>query len=316
MSRWRDRERFLTVRTAYIWSALIGLLGVVLVVVYDDRTGSGARAVALLGQALFSAGVVAVVYGWISAEENEVRIARIVERRLTEALRPVAARAFEGALKDRTWRCHLEAPRDEDQLSDYLHQSIMVSYVTPECTEELRFIGIAGASPDWSAYMGDEYLFRWEFDVDLNLTDSAVFEIRDVRIDGRELSARRTVDGTNTREYRYRVPKALVGSEARVSFAASVRKYVGTDERIAVITKVFSNVAGAEFLLSVGPSVGATHISSSCDGVTALVGSRPEYEMDDTLDPRGMPISQNVRVLSPIQRDSQVSFEVRRSGAQ
>lgn len=313
MKSLKDREKFLTVRTAYIWSLLVGIIGITLFVVFDEHSSSIARPISLVGQALFSAAVVAITFGWISSEENEIRIERIVEHNLKSALRPVVSRTFEHALKDRSWRCHLEAPKPDDQLSDYLYQFITLSYRIPTCPSSLRFIGIAYKSPDWSSYSDLEYQLRWEFDEGLDLTNPSVFRINQVRLDGQQLKASNIKHANNLSEHRYEVPRDKQSQEVLLSFTVLVRKYVGTETRIAVATKVFNDVDGADFMLSIGSSIGAKSISSSCDGVTSLLGGPVGYENDYIKDISNRPISLTVRLLGPIQRDSQVLFEVIRA---
>ena len=309
----RDREKYLTIRTAYIWSLLVGVIGITLFVVFDGNTSSIARPLSLIGQALFSAAVVAITFGWISSEENEIRIERIVERNLKSALRPVVSRTFEYSLKDRSWKCHLEAPKPDDQLSDYLYQFITISYRIPACPSNLRFIGIACKSPDWSSYSDSDYQLRWEFDEGLDLTDPNVFRIDQVRLDGQLIEANNTKQVDNLSEHRYTVPREKQSQQVFLSFAVLVRKYVGTETRIVVATKVFSDVDGADFMLSIGSSVGAESISSSCDGVTSLLGGPVGYENNYIKDISDRPISLTVRLLGPILRDSQVMFEVIRA---
>lgn len=309
----RDREQFLTIRTAYIWSALVGVIGVILVVTLDPNSGTVQRVISVLGQALLSAALVAITFGWISSEENELRIQRILKKNLRSSLQPVFSRTFANSLTNRSWRCHLESPMPGDTLPDYLYQTLAISYSTSTCPRELRFVGIAEKEPDWSAYYGDEYQFRWGFDEGLDIEDSNVFKIDYVRLDGRNIQRIKSIRSKNRIEYRYRLPKDKRGYNADVSFVVHVRKFIGSNVRLLVPTKVFSDVTGATFLLSVGASVGATAISSSCDGVTTLIGEPVRFDVDNVADPSGRPISRNVRLFGPIQPDSQVSFEIDRS---
>lgn len=308
----KDRESFLTIRTAYIWSALVGVVGVVLVIVFNGESGPVPRALSLLGQALFSAGVVAVTFGWISSEENEVRINGIIQRNIRETLRPVISRAYESVQADRSWKCHLEAPEVEDLLPDYLYQVLTVSYSISDCPTELRFIGIASASPDWSRYKDDSYQFRWEFDEGLDPNIDKVFRVDNVRLDGQALDESRAVHDDGICERRYDVPRGSHGQKVRVSFVVLVRKFFGNESRVSIKTKIFHDVDGAEFMLSVGPSVRATHIHYSCDGVTTWTGDLVEHESDSVADPSGRPVSRSIRLLEPIQRGSQVSFAIER----
>lgn len=313
MSPRTDREQSLTVRTAYIWSGLVGLIGVIMLVLFDPGGGPTYRALSILGQALFSASVVAIAFGWISSEENELRIERIVRTNLRSILCPVTSRTLADVLENRSWRCHLEAPIPSDHLPDYLYQTITISYSTSSCPRDLRFIGIAAKAPDWSAYYSDNYQFRWEFDEGLDVEDPTVFNIGPVRLDSDLMQRSQTVTTTKGVEYVYRVRDGKQGLATDISFVVTVGKFVGRDVRISVPTKVFSDVNRPDFLLSVGATVGATAISSSCDGVTTLIGEPPELDVHDVADPFGNPVSRNVRVLGPIQRDSQVSFEIVRS---
>lgn len=309
----KDPEKFLTVRTAYIWSALVGVIGVVLIIVFDGGVGPVPRALSLLGQALFSAGVVAITFGWISSEENEVRINRIIKLNIKETLRPVISRFHENAQADRSWKCHLEAPKGGDSLPDYLYQVLTVSYSILDCPTELRFVGIAGASPDWSPYMDYSYQFRWEFDEGLDPNKNNVFRVENVRLDGQVLDQPQEIqsdDGICERVYK--VPRGNCGQEVRISFVVLVRKFLGNESRISITTKIFHDVDRAEFMLSVGSSVRAKNIQYSCDGVTTWTGGLVDHESEMITDPSGGPVSRSVRLLEPIQRDSQVSFEIAR----
>ena len=309
----KDREKFLTVRTAYIWAALVGMVGVLLVILFNGESETLPRALSLLGQAFFSAGVIAVTFGWISSEENEVRIDRIFKRNIRETVRPTISRALEGAQVDRSWKCHLEAPKKDDLLSDYFYQVLTVSYSISNCPTELRFVGIASTSPEWTRYQDDRYQFRWEFDEGLDLSNNSIFRVDNVRLDGRVLDQSRPVHGGNISERIYEVPRHRHGQEVRISFMVSVRKFFGSESRIPIITKVFSDVTRAEYMLSVGSSVGATHIHYSCDGVTTWTGGLVDHESEEVTDPSGQPVSRSIRLLEPIQRGSQVSFVIERS---
>lgn len=306
-------KKFLTVRTAYIWSALVGVVGVLLVILFDGESGTLPRALSLLGQAFFSAGVVAVTFGWISSEENEVRINHIFKRNIRETIRPIVSRALEGAQIDRSWKCHLEAPKEDDLLSDYFYQTLTVSYSISNCPTELRFIGVASLSPDWSHYQDNRYQFRWELDEGLDPKDDSVFRVDNVRLDGRALDQSERIQDDITSELRYEVPRERHGQGVRISFVVSVRKFFGSESRIPIITKIFDDVIRAEYMLSVGSSVGATHIHYSCDGVTTWTGGLVDYEGEEVTDPLGMPVSRSIRLLEPIQRGSQVSFIIGRS---
>lgn len=213
----KDREKFLTVRTAYIWSALVGVVGLLLVVLFNGESETLPRALSLLGQAFFSAGVIAVTFGWISSEENEV------------------------------------------------------------------------------------------------LSNDSIFGVDNVRLDGRVLDQSRPVHGGNISERIYEVPRHRHGQEVRISFMVSVRKFFGSESRIPIITKIFSDVTRAEYMLSVGSSVGATHIHYSCDGVTTWTGGLVDHESEEVTDPSGQPVSRSIRLLEPIQRESQISFVIERS---
>ena len=312
----KSRERskkFLTVRTAYIWSALIGVVGVLLVILFDGESGTFPRALSLLGQAFFSAGVIAITFGWISSEENEIRIDHIFKRNIRETIRPVISRALEGSQADRSWKCHLEAPKENDLLSDYFYQILTVSYSISDCPNELRFVGIASTSPDWSHYQDDRYQFRWEFDEGLNPKDDSVFRVDNVRLNGRCLDQSEPVHSNNISERRYEVPREMHGQEIRISFMVSVRKFFGSESRIPIITKIFNDVTRAEYMLSVGSSVRATHIHYSCDGVTTWTGGLVDHESEEVTDPSGLPVSRSIRLLEPVQRGSQVSFVIERS---
>ena len=317
-----DREKFLTRRTAYIWSALVGVVGVVLVVVFDGGSGSGPRALSLLGQALFSAGVVAVTFGWISSEENEVRIGRIIGQKVQDIRQEVksilhraVSRAYEGALVDRSLKCHLEAPGAEDSLPEYLYQVLTVSDQISDCPAELRFVGVAGESPSWSRYLDDKYQFRWELDEGLDPTSDSVFRVDNVRLNGRVLDRPQAVHGDGIcepRELRYEVPSGSHGRAARISFVVTVRKFLGNESRISIKTKLFHDVIRADYMLSVGSSVGVAHIHSSCDAVTTWTGGLVDHESEEVTDPSGRPVSRSIRLLEPVQQGSEVSFSIER----
>ena len=302
-----DRLLTLTVRSAYIWAALVALVGVGLFVVFANSSDDLGNVLSLGGQALFSAGVVAVTFGWISSEENEVRIERIVERNLV-SLRPMAIRALEGSISNRVWKCHLGKPTLDDPLPNYLHQTMSISYTTQECPESLRFIGIASASPDWSDY--HEHQFRWEFDEGLDLASEKVFRVSSVYVDDVPLTDAKPLKNAAGREYSYKVQKSKQGQPVRISFVVSVRLFWTGSSRIPLKTKVFQDTDLAEFHLTVGEDIKAKRITSGIDGITSLVRSTPRSIRESIEDSSGRPVSHSVCLLDTIQRDSQVSFEI------
>ena len=305
-----DRLLSLTVRSAYIWAALAGLVGAVLVVVFGNSSNPFGQGLSLAGQAVLSAGVVAITFGWISSEENEVRIERIVERNLQAALRPIVTRSFEGCLRERIWKCHLSQPQAGDPLPDHLHQTMSISYTAPKCPGYLSFVGIAGSSPDWTPYLGDECQFRWEFDMGLDLATQNVFEVKTVHVDDIQLTATKNQKSNEVYEYHFKVPKAKHGETVRISFTVVTRLFWSKSQRIHVRTKVFEDIDIAEFQLTLGSGIRATQMTSGIDGVTSLLGNACRCIRESLTDSSGSPVSHSLRLLDPIQRDSQISFVV------
>lgn len=305
-----DRLLSITVRSAYIWAAFASLAGVVLFIAFGSRGDPLGQGLSLGGQAVFSAGVVAITFGWISSEENEVRIERIVERNLQAALRPIVIRSLEGCLRDRIWNCHLSQPQAGDPLPDYLYQTMSISYTVQKCPGYLGFAGIAGASPDWTSYLGDEYQFRWEFDAGLDPAAQNVFDVKALHVDDTQLTGTRYQRSDEICEYRFKVPKAKQGQTVRISFIVATRLFWGKSPRIQVKTKVFKDIDGAEFRLALGSGIKATRMTSGTDGVASLMGNAPRFIRESLTDSSGSPVSHFLRLLDPVQRDSQISFEV------
>lgn len=306
------REQRQTSRTAYIWAALACAIGLLLLVAFDPVDALWGRILKLLGQALFAAGVVAMTFGWITAEESAVRMRAVLERTIRSALSPAVSRVVSDAVRNRSWRCHLEAPKEDDPHPDYAHQTIAVSALLPDCPSSLCFLCVAEQSPDWRAYTDSSYQFRWEIEEDLDPRDPQVFRVDELRIDGvvHGVIPRLSYDGVC--EYVCSTPRDRRGREAQVSFVVTVRKFIGANDRLHIATKVFRDVQGAEFSLSVGASMCAQEISVGTDGITPLSGGELTYDTRRMTAPDSSPVEVALRIYEAIQRDSQVTFAVRR----
>ncbi|WP_420611062.1 hypothetical protein [Candidatus Poriferisodalis sp.] len=279
---------------------------------FDPVDALWGRILKLLGQALFAAGVVAMTFGWISAEESAVRMRTVVEGIIRSALSPVVSRVVGDAIRNRSWRCHLEAPSEDDGYPDFAYQTVAVSALLPDCPSSLRFLCIAQQSPDWRAYSDSSYQFRWEVEEDLDPRDPEVFRVDELRIDGvrHEVTPRQSKDGAC--EYVCSTPRDQRGREAQVSFVVTVRKFIGANDRLHIATKVFRDVQGAEFSLSVGESMCVAEISVGTDGITPLSGGELTYDTRRITAPDSSPVEVALRISEAIQRDSQVTFAVRR----
>ena len=306
------RDQRQTSRTAYIWAALACAFGLLLLVAFDPFDALWGRILKLLGQALFAAGVVAMTFGWITAEESAVRMRTVLERIIRSALSPAISRVMSDAVRNRSWRCHLEAPNEDEAHPDFAHQTVAVSALVPDCPSSLRFVCIAEQSPDWRAYANSSYQFRWEVEEDLDPRDPKVFRVDELRIDGVKHDVTPRQSNDSVCEYVCSTPRDQRGREVQVSFVVTVRKFIGANDRFHISTKVFRDVQGAEFSLSVGASMRVREISVGIDGITPLSGGELKYDTRRITAPDDSPVEVALRVSEAIQRDSQVTFDVRR----
>ena len=216
------------------------------------------------------------------------------------------------AVRNRSWRCHLEAPGEDDAHPDFAYQTVAVSALLPDCPSSLRFLCIAEQSPDWRPFNDSSYQFRWEVEEDLDPRDPKVIRVDELRIDGvrHAVTPGQSKDGAC--EYVCSTPRDQRGREAQVSFVVTVRKLIGANDRLHVLTKVFRDVQGAEFSLSVGASMCVEEISVGTDGITPLSGGALTYDTRRIAAPDNSPVEVALRVSQAIQRDSQVTFDVRR----
>jgi hypothetical protein len=323
LSRAERQRRVEEVRQRLLLLNLLGLVVgttavVVSVVATDADESVFGKSLEVGGTALVSAALVSVVFGWLTIQETTLRVDDTVGRAVETALQPVREAAIGDAVRSYRWDCHLAGPPQGDPLPDYGYQFVRVSRVQALATTELRAICIASRADGLLERYGDDsrYFLRWLVDDSLDPAEPAVFQIASVEVDGQPLRSpklhRVQVDEAAAAELRWAVPSLARDLDPHhIAFSASLRKYIGSQQRIDVRAQLFDIVTDAEFRLSVGDGLNATRVLISTSEVSRL--GPPQAVSCGPLVP-GAPAPVAVaQFRGPLQPGSAVSFSVDRT---
>ncbi|MEU6090743.1 hypothetical protein ABZ865_28830 [Streptomyces sp. NPDC047085] len=265
-------------RTVRIYNLLILVMGTIALVISVNRAHDDVivKCLEVIGSTLVSAAVVSIIFGQITIRDTTLQVDQAIDHALREVLEPIRENLFAGALARYRWDCHLDGLATDG----YAVQAMRVSYQVSNLPTELRFVCVSSLSDEpFSTLAGDNrYVFRWQIDEGLALTDRNCFRVDHVRINGQELRQvppRQTaLRGSPAIEYRFPL------SEQRrhhglhyVEFHVVARKYLGSDREIRVQATTFRPILDAEYRLTVGETIGSQILNTQVSGLSRLGAS-------------------------------------------
>ncbi|MFE0630047.1 hypothetical protein ACFW3D_24160 [Streptomyces sp. NPDC058864] len=303
-------------RTVRIYNLLVLVVGAVALIVSVNRAHEDvlAKTSEIVGTTLVSAAMVSFIFGQITIRDTTLQVDQAIDHALREILEPIRENLFAGALARYRWDCHL----DRLEPDGYAAQAMRISYQVPELPRELRFICVSSLSDEHFGILASDnrYVFRWQVDEGLALTDGNCFRVDHVRVDGQQLpqaSPRRTeLRGSPAVEYRFALPEPRRHHGFRsVEFNVVTRKYLGTDREIRVQAYTFRPVLDAEYRLTVGRDIGAQILNTQVSGLTRL-GTGGLTQHGRTYPDTFGQVAAHAIFTTPLQTGSSVVFTIDR----
>lgn len=302
-------------------AAVVLLLGLAAMATYFLWPRGGARGVVveiayMIANVFFSASAVALILSRVTFEEADLSAKAAIESSIEAALSPVREALLNDCQSDYRWQCLLGLPPEGDALPEHAVQVISIEKTVPGLSNELRFVCVASYDDAALAPFAEDarYQFRWVVDEELDPLDSAVFDVINVKVNGRALNGRPLSSSGPAKmsHLGYAIPRELRGlSQYRIEFTVAMRKHVGADSRILIRTQLFKTTFGADFRCIISEALGLTGSWISSSEVSALgpisnpvgtVVSRP-----------GVPVDLHIRYGSPLQAGSTIGFHLSRS---